>query len=123
MSRLSTYPKITEACFAVSFYQDGNLSGRLIHPRLEDPVPIRSLPELILTLNTLMRQDAPPADCRRIRQEPEAPADTLATLRIQILFREHYTWQGSILWEEQGVRLAFRSVLELIQIQDELLAE
>ena len=121
--RLSTYPKITEACVTVSNYQDGNLSGWLIHPRLEAPLRVRSLPELLLTLNALLRQGAPPVDCRGKKSDSKVPADILATLRLQILFREHYTWQGSILWEEQGVRLAFHSVLELIQILDELLAE
>ena len=47
----------------------------------------------------------------------------IATLRIQILFREHNTWQGCILWEEQRKEATFRSVLELIQLLDEILAE
>ena len=45
----------------------------------------------------------------------------MATLRIQVLFREHYSWQGCILWEEQQKEATFRSVLELIQLLDEIL--
>ena len=54
--------------------------------------------------------------------DPEA-VGRIATLRIQVLFREHYSWQGRIVWEEKRKEAVFRSVLELIQILDEILAE
>ena len=53
----------------------------------------------------------------------EGGGDRKAVFRIQILFREHYTWQGKLVWQDENQEAVFRSVLELIQLIDEILAE
>ena len=45
----------------------------------------------------------------------------IATFQIQVLFREFRTWQGRIVWKEQNQEASFRSVLELMQLLDEIL--
>lgn len=40
------------------------------------------------------------------------------TFVIRILFRQHTSWQGSIVWLEGGGEQTFRSVLELILLMD-----
>ena len=42
---------------------------------------------------------------------------------IQILFREHYTWQGRMIWENENQETVFHSAVELLQMLDEILAE
>ena len=44
-----------------------------------------------------------------------------ATFELQILFRQHTSWQGLILWKEQDREESFRSVLELVLLMDSAL--
>ena len=64
MKTISAYPKITEAILKVSCYQDGNLAGWLVHPKLEAPFKVRSLSELVLSLNDLLKQEDVLIGCR-----------------------------------------------------------
>ena len=40
------------------------------------------------------------------------------TLKIEILYQQHMTWQGSIFWIDKGRQQYFRSALELLRIID-----
>ena len=92
MKTLSAYPKITEAILKASFYQDGNLVGWLVHPRLEVPSKVRSLSELVLFLNDLLKQEDALIRCRAKEAPKIDENEVLATIRIQSLFQEHHTW-------------------------------
>lgn len=46
-----------------------------------------------------------------------------ATFEVQIRFRQHTSWQGSVLWKERQLEKSFRSVLELILLLDNALQE
>ena len=46
---------------------------------------------------------------------------TAATFELRILFRQHASWQGELLWLERSDRQSFRSVLELITLMDSAL--
>ena len=114
--------QMNDAIFHVTHYKDGMVTGWLSHPRLDDSLKIQSIPQFLFALNDVLSQeDAPIA--RHPLQQPTIPEDLIATIRLQVLFREHYTWQGYIIWEEQQMKASFRSVLELIEILDEILAE
>ncbi len=119
-----SYPtKTYDAILYVTAYQEGRLEGLLTHPRLDTPQKIDSVPQMLFLLDELLsREDLllsyPGSD--PIGKHDLRP---LATLRLQILFQEHHTWQGCIQWEEGGKSLPFRSVLELIQILDEILTD
>ena len=45
----------------------------------------------------------------------------VATFEMRILFRQHASWQGELLWLEKNARQSFRSVLELITLMDSAL--
>ena len=45
----------------------------------------------------------------------------LDTFELKILFRQHASWQGTILWKEGRQEQSFRSVLELIHLMDSAL--
>lgn len=48
---------------------------------------------------------------------------TEATFELQILFRQHTSWQGVVVWQEQHREQSFRSVLELILLMDSALRQ
>ena len=45
----------------------------------------------------------------------------LATFELKILFRQHASWQGTIVWKEGRQEQSFRSVLELVHLMDSAL--
>jgi hypothetical protein len=45
------------------------------------------------------------------------------TLLIYVRSRQNTSWQGAVLWEELGVTLEFRSVLELLKLIDSCVEE
>ena len=62
-----------------------------------------------------------PPDTGTLRQS--RPRGELATFELQILFRQHTSWQGILCWKEQHREQNFRSVLELILLMDSALRE
>lgn len=47
----------------------------------------------------------------------------LATFEVQVIFRQHSSWQGILRWREKDVEQSFRSVLELIFLLDSALRD
>lgn len=124
MKTFSPFPcRTNEAILLVQSYRDGNMQGKLIHPRLETQKDIQSIPQMILLLDELLLQETGFVRYQAFEPTGYENIPRIATLRIQILFREHNTWQGCILWEDQRKEATFCSVLELIQLLDEILTE
>lgn len=112
-----------EAVVTVLSYSNGVMDGYLQHPRLEAKEKIQSLSQMILLLNSLVDLE----DCPN-RSLPLIPMEYVknrekSVFRIQILFREHYSWQGRLIWEDENREAVFRSVVELLQLFDEILGE
>ena len=111
----------TEALVVITEYHDGILSGVLRHPRLDTPMPLHSMAQLILLMDSLLDlQACPDSPLPLVKPIAEEEA-AIATFQIQVLFREFRTWQGRIVWKEQNQEASFRSVLELMQLLDEIL--
>lgn len=112
-----------EAVVTVLSYHNGIMEGYLQHPRLDKRERVQSLSQIVLLLNSLVDlegcMDSPlplvRPDCEGMK--------SIAVFSIQILFREHYTWQGKLVWQDRNKEAVFRSVMELIQLIDEILAE
>ena len=94
-------------------------AGRHLH--ITWPKYIQSVPQLIFNLDDLFSRDDRPISIR-VFEEVSIPDCPFATLRVQILFREHYSWQGLLIWEDNQMEAPFHSVLEFIELLDELLA-
>ena len=110
-----------EALLSVTEYQDGIMSGILRHPRLEQPIQIQSLSQFIFTLDSLLDlEKCPDSPLPLVRPIPEDET-ALATFQIQVLFQEHSTWQGRLVWRDTEQEVSFRSVLELMKLIDEIL--
>ena len=112
-----------EAVVTVLSYHKGIMDGYLQHPRLDRKEKIVSLSQLVLLLNSLV-------DLEHCINRPLplvypecSSAGSIAVFSIQILFREHYTWQGRLIWKDEKQEYVFHSALELIQLLDELLDE
>lgn len=112
-----------EALVTVSSYQNGIVDGYLQHPRLRQKVEIQNLAQLLLMLNDLLDlEDCPNSPLPFVSQE-EMDREQMEVFRIQILFREHYTWQGRLIWQNENQEAVFHSAIELIQLIDEILEE
>lgn len=124
MEKYAFFPcRTNEAVLVVTSYHNGQMHGWLTGSRLDNPTEIHSVPHLLFSLDEMiLRED------RLISFHAFAPSglkDTqhIAVLRIRILFQENATWQGLLLWEDRQKEASFRSVWELIQILDEILAD
>ena len=112
-----------EALVTIMSYRNGIMDGCLQHPRLDRKVNIQSLSQLMMTLNSLLDlEDCPRCPLPLVMAQGDSRT-CMAVFRIQILFREHYTWQGRLIWKDRNQEIVFHSAIELIQMLDELLAE
>lgn len=112
-----------EAVVTVLSYREGMMDGYLQHPRLRERAKLYSLSQMILVLSNLLDlEECPDQPMPFIPPLADSPKDA-ATFRIQILFREHHTWQGKLVWQNENQEAVFHSGIELIQLFDEVLAE
>lgn len=112
-----------EAVVTVRSYHGGIMDGYLQHPRLREREKIESLSQLILLLNSLVDLEYCINQPLPVVEPAYGGGEHPAVFHIQILFREHYTWQGRLIWENENREIVFHSVMELIQLLDEILAE
>jgi hypothetical protein len=112
-----------EAVVTVRTYDKGIMNGYLQHPRLEKKEEFQSLSQMVLLLNSLLNlEDSLNRPLPLIHSECDR-REGIAAFRIQILFREHYTWQGRLVWLNENQEVVFHSAIELLQLLDEVLAE
>ncbi len=66
------------------------------------------------------------AESEKKQAEPQTGGDTAAerpngqrgTFILQVVYRQHASWQGSLCWVEKGLTKPFRSELELFRLID-----
>ena len=121
----------------VASYDQKNPVGWLENAYWKGPKRFSNLTQMLFLIDELMdvldypqRATVPrslaPKQERHVEQAVEQdwkPEHWLASFRVSILFRQNASWQGSIQWLEQNSASQFRSVLELIQLLDSVLAE
>ena len=112
-----------EAVVTVLSYENGVLEGSLQHPRLEKSEKLKSVSQLVLLLDSLLDLEGSMNSPLSLVPRERSQAESKAVFRVQILFREHYTWQGRLIWENENQEIVFHSAIELIQLLDEILAE
>jgi len=115
----------------IDSYDSGIPVGRLFNPQNKGPVPFHGLTQFLRQMEDLLNdlrfpqsftelRTFGPAAPQRPRTEPAdtAPEGKLATFSLRVIFRQNASWQGSVLWMNQGREESFRSVLELIFLLD-----
>ena len=111
-----------EAVVIVLSYCNGIMDGYLKHPRLERDAKVESLSQLVLLLNSLLDLEECPDSPLPLITPVCKSREGAAVFRIQILFREHHTWQGKLIWQNENMEVVFHSGIELLQLFDEILA-
>ena len=112
-----------EAVVTVLSYSDGIMDGYLQHPRLDRKERLCSLSQMALLLNSLLDlENCPNSPLPLVHSECDS-LEQLTVFRIQILFREHYTWQGKLIWQNENQEIVFHSAIELMEMLDEILGE
>lgn len=116
----------------VDSYDDGILKGRFYHP-YGDAETFGSLSQFLLKMEEILDQmqmpqsyTSPRKFSMLLRDEDKAfsaPArrGSRATFELKVIFRQHSSWQGVIVWREQKTEHSFRSVLELVILMDSAL--
>ena len=112
-----------EAMVTVLSYHNGIMDGYLQHPRLGEKEKVESLSQMILLLNSLLDMENCLDSPLPLVQPVCRSVKSIAVFCIQILFREHYTWQGRLIWQNGRQEYVFHSAIVLIQLVDEILAE
>ena len=111
-----------EVVIIVKTYQNGIMDGCLYHVRLGQKEEFHSLSQMVLFLDRLLDLEDCPNRPLALSHAICDEGEGIAVFRIQVLFREHYTWQGRLVWQDENREVVFRSTLELIQVLDEILA-
>lgn len=115
----------------VDSYNDGVLKGKF-YDSFRQEYPFASLSQFLLKMEQLLDDlPAPQAytQLRRYHSTQEMPDTTgppggrgaIATFELRVIFRQHTSWQGVLLWREKRLEHSFRSVLELVALMDSAL--
>nr|WP_297864088.1 hypothetical protein [uncultured Acetatifactor sp.] len=114
-----------EAVVTVLTYCNGSMDGYLQHPRLDGKERIQSLSQMILLLDSLVdMEDCPNHFLPLVPWEYDGEKGKKGLIfRVQVLFREHCTWQGRLVWQDKNKEAVFRSAIELIRLFDEILGD
>ena len=112
-----------EAVVTVLSYCNGIMDGFLQPPRLGSREKFCSLSQMLLLLDSLMDLEDCPKNPPSFISPAYGDSDSIAVFRIQILFREHYTWQGKLVWQNENQETVFHSAIELMEMLDEILGE
>lgn len=124
MKKYTFFPcHANEAVLRVTSYYKGQLQGWLTHSRLDGPVAVQSVPHLLFSLDEFLLRENRSISQHAFESSGMKKESCIATLRIRVLFQENHTWQGQLIWEDRQKETSFRSVWELIQILDEILAD
>lgn len=114
--------KSNEAVVTVLSYRNGVMDGYLQHPQLGREEKFDSLSQMILLLGGLLDLEGCLKKPLPVVSSVCSGQDSIAVFRIQVLFQEHHTWQGRLIWQDENQETVFRSAIELMQLLDEILA-
>ena len=118
----------------IDSYHNGNPQGRLYNDYAGD-CRFESLSQMLLQTEEMLDDLQTPQAytcCRRFSHLVESIltpcGNTIrrgaeATFELRVIFRQHTSWQGTILWLEQQQEQSFRSVLEMILLIDSALRQ
>ena len=130
-SKWSQNNKKTFVC--IDSYENGIPVGRLYNANAE-PAGFECLTQFLLKLEAMLDQLQQPQAYTTPRsfdtaQKPfenappvrQVTPGRMATFELHVIFRQHTSWQGTIVWLEQQMEQPFRSALELVFLMDSAL--
>lgn len=126
-------PENNRVLVCVDSYCNGVLSGHFYN-FYQEAEEFESLSQLLIRVETMLDEQRTPQSYTTPRTfasimdqlgDTELPAASRkgerATFELKILFRQHASWQGTVVWKERRQEQSFRSVLELIHLLDSAL--
>jgi hypothetical protein len=117
----------------VTSYENKTLQGVFINSFYENEMRFENLIQLLFLMEKLQDELSFPQKAMEQRtftgtkeHQAETAAqqgsyETLATFKVNVLFRQNASWQGSVQWVERESESQFRSVLELVMLIDSVL--
>ena len=119
----------------IDSYDNGALRGRFYNA-YHEVSSFESLSQFLIRIEALLEENHAPQAYTSHRtfsailkpdEEAAHPAASRkgakATFELQVLFRQHSSWQGMIVWKDRNVEQSFRSVLELVVLMDSALRD
>lgn len=117
----------------VDSYKSGILRGRFCSA-YQEIMRFDSLSQFLVRMESLLEEQRVPQAYTSSRTfskmlQPESRPEissrlyqgARATFELQILFRQHSSWQGLVVWKDKKLQQSFRSVLELVLLMDSAL--
>lgn len=117
----------------VDSYESGVLRGRFFTP-FQEMQPFDSLSQFLVGIENMLEENRVLQSytaCRtfstllqsggRTGQPGTNRRGARATFELQVLFRQHSSWQGLLVWQDRKAEQSFRSVLELVILMDSAL--
>lgn len=115
-------------------YKNQNPTGYIQTPFSDEKLVFESLTQLLLRTDKLIDELGCPQRShnprflisKSVESQGKPPCavprqKSIASFRICVMFRMNASWQGSCEWLEESKSANFRSVLELVQMIDEVL--
>ena len=113
----------------IDSYHNGELTGRYYHPQQGETGQFQSLMQLLLEIERCMDEIDGPQSFQAMRTffAPYLMAldssgvyspqpGKVATFCLHIRYRRNASWQGTVIWLDEGESCNFRSVLELVTL-------
>ena len=117
----------------VDSYTDGVMKGRILNAYQEMEC-FESLVQFLIGVERVLEDQQIPQSYTSLRKfsdlipvgegngnPSQIRKGSRATFELQVLFRQHSSWQGVIVWRERKKEEPFRSVLELVMLMDSAL--
>lgn len=118
----------------VDSYDLGVLKGRFYNSYHQKMEQFESLMQFLVAMEAVLEDQQTPQSYTTLRRfadllpsgegtaaQRRIRRGAKATFEVQVLFRQHSSWQGVIVWKERKTEQPFRSVLELIMLMDSAL--
>ena len=117
----------------IDSYENSVMKGRILNTN-QEIAPFESLVQFLLGVETFLEAPQMPQSYTSLRRFSDLLPMTggtavsnyvgkgaKATFELQVLFRQHSSWQGVVIWRERKMEQSFRSVLELVMLMDSAL--
>ena len=117
----------------IDSYADGLMKGRILNA-CQEMESFESLVQFLMCVQGFLEDQQTPQSYTSLRRFSDfilageegntsngKRKGAKATFELQVLFRQHSSWQGVITWREEKKEQSFRSVLELVMLMDSAL--
>ncbi len=114
-------------------YEHKNPVGTLKNPYYGREISFGSATELLMAVDSMLDSLDCPQAAMASRQFRSKPAMTLwtehrhqdpilAVFKLNVVFRQNASWQGTLTWVEQAEQMSFRSVFEMLKLMDSVIS-